>query len=66
MNPWKRHGLQIYLPQDENEQKFVNSLATYSSSWLRIKFGNNEIYTDDQFRGKTGCVTTKSNIIQKW
>ena len=55
MNPWKRLGLQIHLAQDENEQKFVNTLATYSSSWLRIKFDNDEAKTDDQFQGKTGC-----------
>ena len=45
----------MHLAQDENEQKFVNSLATYSSSWLRIKFDNNQVKTDDQFQGKTGC-----------
>ena len=55
MNPCKRLGLQIHLAQDENEQKFVNTLATYSSSWLRIKFDNDEVKTDDQFQGKTGC-----------
>ena len=55
MNPWERLGLQIHLAQDENEQKFVNSLATYTSSWLRIKFDNDEVKTDDQFQGKTGC-----------
>ena len=55
MNPCKRLGLQIHLAQDENEQKFVNTLATYSSSWLRIKFENDEAKTDDRFHGKTGC-----------
>ena len=45
----------MHLAQDENEQKFVNSLATYSSSWLRIKFDNNEVKTDDQFQGKAEC-----------
>ena len=53
MNPWNRLGLQIHLAQDQKEQNFVNSLATYSSSWLRIKFDNNEIKTDDQFQGNT-------------
>ena len=51
----KKRGLQLHLSQDNNEQKFVNSLAIYSSSWLRIKFDNNEVYTDDQFQGKAGC-----------
>ena len=55
MNPCKRLGLQIHLAQDENEQKFVNTLATYTSNWLRIKFDNNEVYTDDQFQGKPEC-----------
>ena len=55
MNPCKRLGLQIHLAQDENEQKFVNTLATYSSSWLRIKFDNDEVKTDDQYQGNTGC-----------
>ena len=55
MNPWKRLGLQIHLAQDENEQKFVNSLAIYSSSWLRIKLDNNKVCTDDQFQGKNEC-----------
>ena len=54
MNPWKSLGLQIHLTQDSNEQTMVNSLATYSSSWLRIKFDNNKVHTDDQFEGKTG------------
>ena len=54
MNPWKRLGLQINLAQDENEQKFVNSLATYSSNWLRVKFVNDEVYKDDPFQGTTG------------
>ena len=66
MNPWKRLGLQIHLAQDEYEQKFVNSLATYSSSWLRIKFDNDEVETDDQFQGKTGCFFIDYwNIIKK-
>ena len=66
MNPWKRLGLQIHLAQDENEQKFVNSLATYTSSWLRIKFDNDEVKTDDQFQGKTGCFFIDYwNIIKK-
>ena len=56
MNPCKRLGLQIHLAQNENEQKFVNTLATYSSSWLRIKFDNDEVKTDDQFQGKTECL----------
>ena len=51
LNSLKRLGLQIHLSQDENEQKFVNSLASYSSSWLRIKFYNNEVYTDDKYQG---------------
>ena len=55
MNPWKRLGLQIHLARDEDEQQFVNSLATYTSSWFRIKFVNDEVKTDDQFQGKTGC-----------
>ena len=55
MNPWKRLGLQIHLAEDEHEQQFVNSLATYTSSWLRIKFDNDEVKTDDQFQGNTGC-----------
>ena len=66
MNPWKRLGLQIHLAQDKYEQKFVNSLATYSSSWLRIKFDNNEVKTDDQFQGKTGSFFDDWNIIKKW
>ena len=66
MNPWKRLGLQIHLAQDENEQKFVNSLATYTSSWLRIKFENNEVKTDDQFQGKTEFLFIDDwNIIKK-
>jgi len=66
MNPWKSLGLQIHLAQDENEQKFVNSLATYSSSWLRIKFDNDEVKTDDQFQGKTECLFIDDwNIIKK-
>ena len=48
---WKSLGLQIYLAQDANEQKFVNSLATYSSSWLRIRFDNDKVYTNDPFEG---------------
>ena len=63
MNPWKRLGLQIHLAQDENEQKFVNSLATYSSSWLRIKFDNDEVKTDDQFQGNTGCFLLVTKIL---
>ena len=63
MNPWKRLGLQIHLAQDKYEQKFVNSLATYSSSWLRIKFDNNEVQTDDQFQGKTGCLLLTTEIL---
>ena len=67
MNLWKRLGLQIHLAQDENEQKFVNSLATYSSSWLRIKFDNDEVKTDDQFQGKTECYFIDDwNIIKNW
>ena len=54
MNRCKRLGLQIYLPQDKNEQKIVNSLATYSSNWLRVKFDNDEVYKDDPFQGATG------------
>ena len=57
LNSSKRLGLQIHLSQDENEQKFVNSLATYSSSWLRIKFYNNEVYTDDKYQGQSGCLS---------
>ena len=53
----------MHLAQDENEQKFVNSLATYSSSWLRIKFDNNEVKTDDQFQGKTGCLLLTTEIL---
>ena len=53
MNPCKRLGLQIHLAQNKNEQKFVNTLATYSSSWLRIKFDNDEAKTDDKYNGKT-------------
>ena len=56
LNPWKILGLQIHLAEDKNEQKFVNSLSTYSSTWLRIQFGNNQIYTDDQFCGMTGHI----------
>ena len=63
MNPWERLGLQIHLAQDENEQKFVNSLATYTSSWLRIKFENDEVKTDDQFQGKTGCFLLMTEIL---
>ena len=41
----------------------MNSLATYSSSWLRIKFDHDEIKTDDPFQGKAECLilTTSSN-----
>ena len=56
LNPWKILGLQIHLAEDANEQKFVNSLASYSSIWLRIQFGNNQIFTDDGFRGMTGHI----------
>ena len=40
-------------------------MATFSSSWLRIKFENNGIYTNDPFQGKTGflffiCLETSS------
>ena len=56
MNSCKRLGLQIHLAQDENEQKYVNSLATFSSSWLRIKFSNDEAKTDDKFQGKIECL----------
>ena len=63
MNPRYRQGLQIYLPQDENEQEFANSLSIYSSSWLRIKIGKNEIYTDDRFRGMTGIFYSQHNKI---
>ena len=66
MNPWKRLGLQIHPAQDEYEQKFVNSLATYSSSWLRIKLDDDEVKTDDQFQGKTGCFLIDDwNIFKK-
>ena len=61
MNPWERLGLQIHLAQDEHEQKFINSLATYSSSWLRIKFDNDEVKTDDQFQGKS--LTVRLDVI---
>ena len=47
-----RLGLQIHLAQNENEQKFVNSLAPYNANWLRIQFQNQEIYSDDAYRGK--------------
>ena len=63
MNPSKRLGLQIHLTQDKYEQTFVNSLATYSSSWLRIKFDNNEMKTDDQFQGKTGSGLLTTEIL---
>ena len=56
MNLWKRLGLQIHLPQDTKEKKFVNSLAIFSSSWLRIKFVNDEVYTNDPFQGKAGFL----------
>ena len=63
LNPRKWLGLQIHLAQDANEQKLVNSLATYSSSWLRIKFDHDEIKTDDLFQGNAECLilTTSSN-----
>ena len=51
LNSLKRLGLQIHLSQDQNEQKFVNSLASYSANWLRIKRYNNEVYTDDKYQG---------------
>ena len=63
MNPWKRLGLQIHLAEDKYEQKFVNLLATYSSSWLRIKFDNNEVKTDDQFQGNIWCLLLKTEIL---
>ena len=65
MNPCKRLGLQIHLAQDENEQKFVNSLATYSSSWLRIKFENDKVKTDDQFQGMTKCFFLTTQTLRK-
>ena len=63
MNPWKRLGLQIHLARDENEQKFVNSLATHTSSWLRIKFDNDEVKTDDQFQGKNRSFLLTTEIL---
>ena len=48
-----RLGLQIHLPQNDNEQKFVNSLTPYNSNWLRIQFQNHEIHSDDEFRGES-------------
>ena len=67
MNPWKRLGLQINLAQSENEQNFVNSLAIYSASWLRIEFDNNEVKTDDKFQGKNGYFSIDDwIIIKKW
>ena len=38
----------------------MNSLATYSSSWLKIKFDNNEIQTDDLYQGK--CLAAKLDV----
>ena len=68
MNPRKRLGLQIHLAQGANEQKLVNSLATYSSSWLRIKFDQDEIKTDDPIQGKAECLismTSSNQTIKK-
>ena len=59
----KSLGLQIQLAQDANEQKFVNSLATYSSSWLRIRFEDKEVYTNDQFGGMNGLFLCDDLII---
>ena len=64
--PWheffKSLGLQIHLAQNENQQQFVNSIAPYTSNWLRINFQNNEIYSDDEFRGESWPL---SQIYQK-
>ena len=65
----KSLGLQINLPQDANEQKFINSLATYSSNWLRIKFDNYEVITDDKFQGNTVCLILRNTgclILMKY
>ena len=62
MNPAKRLGLQIHLAKDENEQKFVNTLSTYSSNWLRIKF-DNEVKTNDRFQGNIGCFLQATEIL---
>ena len=48
----KRLGLQIQLPQTELEQNLLNSLSAYSSHWLRISFGNDNVYTNDKFQGE--------------
>ena len=52
-----RLGLQTHLAQNVDEQKFVNSLAVYSSNWIRIEFDDKELYTDDKFRGNIVTVT---------
>ena len=62
----------MHLAQNVDEQKFVNSLAVYSSNWIRIEFEDNAFYTDDKFRGNIETVTkwklkTKKNIwIKTW
>ena len=50
---FSRLGLRIHLPENENEQKIVNSLTPYNSNWLRIRFQNHEIHSDDEFRGES-------------
>ena len=54
MNPSLRLELQIHLAESAEEQEYVNSLVGYSSNWIRVKFDDNQVYTNDKFRGKTG------------
>ena len=62
----ERLGLQTHLAQNVDEQKFVNSLAVYSSNWIRIEFDDNELYTDDKFQGNIVAVTIwKLTLRQK-
>ena len=63
LNLSKRLGLQINLAEDANEQQFVNSVATYSSSWLRMIN-----FTDDQFQGETWNVKARlsTDFIKIW
>ena len=64
--PGKRLGLQTHLAQDAEEQKFVNSLAVYSSNWIRIEFEGKTLYTDDKFRGKNMKTSDKNIWIKTW
>ena len=51
-----RLGLQMNVPQNENEQSFVDLLNIFGFNWLRIKLDSNEIYTDDKFQGESLCM----------